>query len=148
MSITQKDYIMRLLELFAESLRRIIELRTQGQPAESLDALQETAGQIFGSSLPLIDSLDAESAVDVLVEPEKVEMYARLAEEEAELLAALGHAGDAVEARLRALEMYLERTRLSPPVDEETAARIVELSGKLDVEQLDGRHRSLLDGLT
>lgn len=148
MSITQKDYIMRLLELFAESLRRIIELRTQGQPVESLDALQETAGQIFGSSLPLIDSLDAESAVDVLVEPEKVEMYARLAEEEAELLAALGHAGDAVEARLRALEMYLERTRLSPPVDEETAARIVELSGKLDVEKLDGRHRSLLDGLT
>jgi hypothetical protein len=148
MSITQKDYIMRLLEIFAESLRRIVELRVLGRPAESLDVLQETADQIFGASLPLIDSLDAESAVDVLVEPEKVQMYARLAEEEAELLAVLGHGDEAAGTRLRALEMYLERTRLEPPVDGETTERILELGRKVDVEQLEDRHRSLLEKVT
>jgi hypothetical protein len=148
MSITQKDYIMRLLEIFTESLRRIVELKVHGKPAESLDALQDTAERIFGASLPLIDSLDAGSAVDVLVEPEKVQMYARLAEEEAELLDVLGHGDEAAGTRLRALEMYLERTRLEPPVDGETRERILELGRKVDVGQLEDSHRSLLEKVT
>ncbi|MBW2262931.1 MAG: hypothetical protein JRG91_13220 [Deltaproteobacteria bacterium] len=138
---------MRLLEAFAESLRRLIDLKAQGKPDEALDAVQETADQLFGSSLPLIDSLDAESAVDIIVEPEKVEMYARLAEEEAEILALLGHPDQAVEGRLRALEMFLERTRMSPPIDEEMKRRISELSSKVGTKHLDDRCRSLLDAV-
>lgn len=136
---------MRLLEAFAESLRRLIDLKARGKPREALDAVQETANQLFGSSLPLIDSLDPQSAAEILVEPEKVEMYARLAEEEAEVLALLGDLEQADEGRLRALEMYLERTKMSPPIDEETEKRISELSSKVDTEQLDDRYRSLLE---
>ncbi len=147
MSITHKDYIMRLLEAFAESLSRILELKVRGRPGESLEAVQETADQLFGSSLPLIDSLDPESAVDILVEPEKVGMYARLAEEEAELLSMLGDLDDAADARLRALELYLERTKMSPAIDGKTRKRIVNLNRKVDASQLDDRYRSLLEAV-
>jgi hypothetical protein len=72
MSITQKDYLMRLLEIFAESLGRLLDLKARGKPREALDAVQETADGIFGESMSLIESLDPESVVDILVEPEKV----------------------------------------------------------------------------
>lgn len=127
MSVTQKDYLVRQLEAFVEALRQIIELKSRGQPLESLDLLQETAEQIFGASLALVDSVDAASAADILVEPEKIEMYARLAEEESELLAALGRHEEAAARRERALEMYIERTGLPPPVDAKIEKRIRKL---------------------
>lgn len=145
MSITQKDYLLRQIEAFVEAMRKLIELKSRGQAGEALEVVQETAGQMFGSSLPVIDSLDPESAAEMLVEPEKVEMYARLAAEEAELLAMMGH--QAGERRLRALEMYLERTRMSPAIDREMKRRIGKLSRKVDVGQLDERYRALLEAV-
>jgi hypothetical protein len=144
MSITQKDYLMRLLEVFAESLSRLIAFKAQGKSDEALEVVQETAGQIFGSSLPLIDSLDAQSAAELIVEPEKIEMYARLAEEEAGIFDELGDGEQARELRLRALEMYLERTRLPTDIDDELKKRIVQLGRSVPSEALDERYRSFL----
>jgi hypothetical protein len=145
MSVTQKDFLLRQIEAFVESLRKLIELKSRGEPGEALEVVQETAEQIFGSSLPVIDSLDPESAADMLVEPEKVEMYARLAEEEAEILAMLGQ--KVGERRLRALEMYLERTRMSPAIDKEMKRRIGKLSKKVDRGQMGERYRALLEAV-
>jgi len=147
-SITQNDYILRLLEAFAESLARIARHRARGEAEESLDRVTETAEQVFGTSLPLIDSVDPESAVDLLADPAKVWMYARLTEEEASTLDLLGHDDDAAGCRARALALYLERTRMDPAIDAETTERIQALGSKVDPADLDDRHISLLTAIS
>jgi len=131
MSISRKDYLLRLLEAFAEALRRLADLKTRGRRQEALDLVRETADRIFGSSLPLVDSMDPASAADLLGEPERLVMYARLVEEEAEISAMLGHHDRAGEGLLRARELLDERASMSPPMDEETRRRMRLLERKV-----------------
>lgn len=143
MSIAQRDYIMRLIAQFAQVLGRLLGLRKAGKLDEAQKLLDETANGIFGSLRSMIDQVDASSAAGLLGGRDKVLVYAALTAEEAEIAAARGQTRKAQSRRRRALELYLEASRLGE-LDEAARERITELRGFVNVDELDEKHRDLL----
>jgi Family of unknown function (DUF6483) len=146
MSIARRDYILRLIEQFAEMLARIVGLRKAGQLDEAQKLASETADGIFGSLRAMIDQVDASTAAGLLSAREKIAVYAALTAEEAEIVALKGDARKAHARRRRALELYLEASRLGE-LDDHSRADIEVLRQVVDVSRLETRYRELLGRL-
>lgn len=144
MSIARRDYIVRMIEQFAETLGRILGARKRGDLDEAERLLRESADGIFGSTRSMLDALDPASASALLGSPEKTRIYAALTAEEAEILAARGNAPKARTAHRRALELYLESVRGPSAIDPRTREAITALRGDVDEERLGARYREQL----
>lgn len=143
MSIAQRDYIMRLIAQFAQVLGRLLGLRKAGKLDEAQKLVDETANGIFGSLRLMIDQVDASSAAGLLGGRDKVLVYAALTAEEAEIAAARGQTRKASTRRRRAIELYLEASRLGE-LDDASRDRITELRQVVSIDELDPRYRELL----
>ena len=146
MSVARRDYILRLIEQFAQALARIIGLRKSGKLDEAQKLANETADGIFGSLRLMIDQVDASTAAGLLGTREKIAVYAALTAEEAEITALKGDARKARGRRRRALELYLEASRLGD-LDTHSRANVEVLRQAVDLLQLDARYRELLERL-
>jgi len=146
MSIAQRDYIMRLIAQFAQVLARLLGLRKSGKLDEAQQLLDETANGIFGSLRSMIDQVDASTAAGLLGGRDKVVVYAALTAEEAEIAAARGQTRKTSSRRRRALELYLEASRLGQ-LDETSRAGLMELQRTVNLDELDPRYRELLERL-
>lgn len=146
MSVARRDYILRLIEQFAQALARIIGLRKSGKLDEAQKLANETADGIFGSLRLMIDQVDASTAGGLLGTREKIAVYAALTAEEAEITALKGDARKARGRRRRALELYLEASRLGD-LDTHSRANVEVLRQAVDLLQLDARYRELLERL-
>jgi hypothetical protein len=146
MSIAQRDYIMRLIAQFGQALARLLGLRKAGKLDEAQKLVDETANGIFGSLRSMIDQVDASSAAGLLVAREKIVVYAALTAEEAEIAAARGQTRKAASRRRRALELYLEASRLGE-LDEVSRAGVTELQHAVNLDELDPRYLELLERL-
>lgn len=146
MSIAQRDYIMRLIEQFAQVLARLTGLRKAGKLDEAQKLVDETANGIFGSLRAMIDQVDASTAAGLLGAREKIAVYAALTAEGAEIAQSRGDARKAQARRRRALELYLEASRLGE-IGGDDRARIESLVQSVDRERLDARYRELLERL-
>jgi hypothetical protein len=147
MSIARRDYIMRLIEQFAQVLARIMGLRKEGKLDEAQQLVNETAEGIFGSLRSMIDKVDASTAAGLLGVHEKVTVYAALTAEEAEIAAMRGDTRKAQARRRRALELYLEASTKGG-LGGDSRARIESLLQWVDRERLDTRYRELLERLS
>src|SRR5690242_12841704 len=147
MSVVRRDYIMRLIEQFAQVLARIMGLRKEGKLDEAQKLVNETADGIFGSLRSMIDKVDASTAAGLLGGREKTAVYAALTAEEAEIAASKGDARKAQARRRRALELYLEASRLGE-LDAHSRENIESLRGLVDLERVDTRYRELLERLS
>jgi hypothetical protein len=143
MSIVRRDYILRLIEQFAELLGRIIGLRKAGKLDEAEKLASETADGIFGPLRAMIDRVDPSSAAALLGSREKIAVYAALTAEEAEIAASKGNARKAQTSRRRALELFLEASRMGS-LDGASRANLESLRQTVDLERLDDRYRELL----
>lgn len=143
MSIARRDYIMRLIEQFAQVLARIMGLRKEGKLDEAQDLVNETADGIFGTLRAMIDKVDSSSAAGLLGSREKIAVYASLTAEDAEIAALRGDARKAQTRRRRALELYLEASRLGE-LDTHSRANVELLRQWVDLERMDARYRELL----
>lgn len=146
MSIARRDYILRLIEQFAEMLGRIVGLRKSGKLDEAEKLVRETADGIFGSLRSMIDNVDPATAANLLASREKIVVYAALTLEQAEIAAAKGENRRATSRRRRALELYLEASRLGE-LDARSRANVDALRASLDVANLDQRYREWLERL-
>jgi len=146
MSIHRRDYIMRLIEQFAQVLARIMGLRKAGKLDEAQILVNETADGIFGSLRSMIDKVDASTAAGLLGGREKIAVYAALNAEEAEIAALKGDGRKAQARRRRALELYLEASRLGE-LDAHSLAAIELLRQAVDVDRIDARYREWLERL-
>lgn len=147
MSIARRDYILRLIEQFAQMLARIVGLRKAGKADEAEKLVRETADGIFGSLRSMIDSVDASTAANLLGAREKISVYAALTTEEAEIAVLKGDGRKAFSRRKRALELYLEASRLGE-LDEHSRANVEALRRFVDERRIDARYRDLLEKLS
>jgi hypothetical protein len=145
-SIAQRDYIMRLIAQFAQVLGRLLGLRKAGKLDEAEKLVEETANGIFGSLRSMLDQVDASSAAGLLGGRDKVLVYAALTAEEAEIAAARGQTRKASAQRRRAIELYLEASRLGD-LDAAARDRITELRQTVPTDELEERYRELLERL-
>lgn len=146
MSIARRDYILRLIEQFAEVLARIMGLRKSGKLDEAQKLANETADGIFGSLRAMIDQVDPSTAAGLLGARDKIAVYAALTAEEAEIAALRGDGRRAQTRRRRALELYLEASRLGE-LDAHSLADVEVLRNVVDVARMESRYRELLERL-
>lgn len=144
MSIVRRDYILRLIEQFAEVLARIMGLRKAGKLEDAEKLARQTSEGIFGSLFSMIEKVDSSTAAGLLSAREKIVVYAALMAEEAEIAAAKGDARKALARRRRALELYLEASRLGE-LDTHAHSQVKALRECVDVERMDMRYRQLLE---
>lgn len=144
MSIGRPDYILRIIEQFAQALARILETRKSGDLDEAERLLRETADGIFGATRSMLDALAPSSAATLLSDRNKTQIYAALTAEEAEIRALRGDDAKARAGRRRALELYLEAVRGAPEIDPLAREAIAALRTGVDEERLSARYREQL----
>lgn len=96
MPAERRDYILRLIEQAAATLRRLRERLAGGATAgEIAREAREAQGELVGREAPLLRALDAGSALALLGDARRASVFAELLQVEA---AALRESGEKVEA--------------------------------------------------
>jgi hypothetical protein len=146
----QRDYIERLIQQCAEFLQRALALRRTGQPDRAIELVREAQDQLVGPVRPLLERLEASSAVQVAGpgEHERVRVYAALVGEEGLIYAQLGDSASAYLCCRRAVELYAALSLAGVRIAPEDLERIALLRGALGrSDGLDDRYRVELDRL-
>ena len=140
----ERDYVLRLIQLFARAMAQILGLKRAGKLDEALEAVRLTADEIFGTLRTTLDAIDPQSAARLLSSQEKIEAYAMLTAEEASILELMGDATRAKSGYRRALSLYLEAVLLELKISNDASAAISELRSKVDESKLPGRYQDAL----
>jgi len=120
MSVVQRDYIERMIEQAALAFAQILELVRAGDLDPAMILLQKTRDLVLGPMRPVLERLDASSAVELLgkYEMDRLRMYAALLGEEGAIHERRGMPARAELCYRRALELYaatsLASARLNP----------------------------------
>jgi hypothetical protein len=142
MSAVQRDYIERMIEQAVQALAQILELVRAGDLDPALILVHKTRDLVLGPMRPVLERVDAASAVDLVgkYELDRLRMYAALLGEEGAIHDLRGDPARAEHCFHRALDLYaaisLAGTRLKA-VDLE---RIVLLLPKVEAGNIDRRY--------
>jgi hypothetical protein len=140
--VIQRDYIERLIEQCADALRRMLHLREIGRVDEALQLLGDTVERLLGPLRPMVERLEASSAVAVAgrSQLDRLRMYAALVGEEALIHHSRGDSARAYLSGRRALELYAAISLAGTPPDESDRQRMTVLAGLVPVGHLDARY--------
>lgn len=146
----QRDYIERLIEQCAEFLRRALQLRKAGEIEPSLQVLREAQAEIAGRLRPLLERLEATSAVEIagLGERERVRLFAGLVAEECLTYRELGSRTSEHLCGRRALELYAALAQAATPLDSADRTRIAAVMLSVKLRELDPRYHEDLRRLS
>lgn len=104
MSPQQEDYLLRMIRMAFQVVQRL-RARLLGGPAEAEEVVREARdaqGELLGPLAGAMAALDADTAVGLLRDRERLEAWAELLRVEAEAHRVLGDAARAEAAELRA----------------------------------------------
>ena len=152
MSPVRQDYLLKMIEAAFEAVRRIRKRRQDGGFADAARDADAAIDELLGPQAAIAARLDPATAAQLLRDPERVALWARLLAERA---AALHDAGDQPAARAtgrRALETAVEawlledeQRRLTAPLLEILAEALAMARRWDDPAALSARHRAGLD---
>jgi hypothetical protein len=108
MSAVQRDYVERMIEQVAQAIGEIVQLVRAGQFDPALIIVRKTYEAVLGPLQPVLERLDAASAVELLgtFESDRIRMYAALLSEEGTIRELRGETARAQLCYSRALELY------------------------------------------
>jgi hypothetical protein len=108
MSAVQRDYVERMIEQVAQAIGEIVQLVRAGQFDPALIIVRKTYEAVLGPLQPVLERLDAASAVELLgaFESDRLRMYAALLSEEGTIRELRGETARAQLCYGRALELY------------------------------------------
>ncbi len=136
----REDYIIRLIKQLGAFLARIAGKRREGDFEGALDEAGKAWDDLIGQPpRELVDVLDTHTLADLLGEPAKMRVAARLLVEEGRAYAGKSDPVHAAICYRRAWELHLE-ARVIEPSDEDDVA-ISELARLVPANQLDPRYR-------
>jgi len=137
----ERDLIVRQIKQLAALVARVLTGKMLAPEAE--EELRRSTREMLGVEAELLGALDARSAADLLARSERIALYARIVSAQAEVRARTGDAPGANEERRRALQLWIE-AGLRGPLDDEGAAAVAALEGKVARSDLPERHRAWL----
>jgi hypothetical protein len=143
-SLTRRDYLLRMIEQFTNAMSRITGARLDGDPDAALLLARETADGILGPLGPMLDRLDAASARALLGDDTRLRIYAALTAEQGRAHALKGEAARAQTELRRALELYLEALPPHGAIAEDVGRPITELRVEVDVAKLSPAYQRTL----
>jgi hypothetical protein len=106
MGVHQRDYILRLIERIAAVLARAMRRKNEGDAAGARGDLAQATAELLGPAGQMVPYVDVRTAVDLLSDAERVWLYARLLDADADMQDALGQ--DSQRTRGRAIELMRE----------------------------------------
>lgn len=104
--ILDKDFIKRLIQQLARVLAAALNLRKAGKNEEALQYIRSASGDLLGLDWDVLQFGGMGAAVQLLQNPDRIRTYARLVEEEAHTLEAMGEREKAAESFKRARNLY------------------------------------------
>jgi len=104
------DYIMRLIEMFTESMRKIIKMEKEGKNEEALEAIGETYRNLLGLNPEIIHILEVEDLKNLMeytgiINDQKMQILAELLIKEGDLMLQAKNKNVAKQRYLKALEL-------------------------------------------
>jgi predicted NACHT family NTPase len=149
----RQDYLLRMIEQAFEVLRRILKRRQDGDLVQAVREADGAVDEILGPAAAIALRLDSFTAAQLIREPERVALWARVTAEKAEALRELGDEPGARAAGRRALELSLEawlledeQRRLTPALREVLAEALEMARAWAAPDPLSDRHRAALEG--
>ena len=140
-----QDYIIRIIQQVVEAIARMIGKREQGDYQGALRQA-EAAYDLLGIPPDLAAAMDSESLADLLGNPEKIRMMARLSQQEGEVYRATGDPLTGTARFRRAAELMLE-ARIRDPRPED-AGVLQELFRHFPTASLAAKYRGVADTVT
>jgi hypothetical protein len=106
--MVQRDYVVRMIEQFAQAIGEIVALVRAGEFDLALIVVRRTHDLVLGNLGPVLERLDAASVVDLIGKHDldRVRMYAALLSEEGTIRELRGEAPRAQYCFSRALDLY------------------------------------------
>jgi hypothetical protein len=108
----RRDYLMRQIQELAQCVARLLGLTAKGAWAEADRTLDEAYRTLLGLPKAMVERLDIATVLTVIQSPDKVDLAAKLLDEEAKLCTAKG---DKVAAERLAKRADLLRNSLPEP---------------------------------
>ncbi len=102
----ERDFLKRQIRALAQLALRI--LGSKRRPDDTIQELRRAASDALGVDADVLQRVDVATAASLLVDPERIQAYAWVLAEEAELLA---DAAAADAARRRSLALFREAFR-------------------------------------
>ena len=146
MSVVQRDYIERMIEQFAQAIGEIVQLIRAGQFDPALIVVRKTSELVLGPLLPVLERLEAASAVELVgtYELDRIRMYAALLGEEGAIRELRGQPERAQQCYSRALELYAAISLSGARLKNADWERVVELQPKIEAGTIDSRYQEEL----
>jgi len=133
MSVVQRDYIERMIEQAAQAFAQILDLVRAGDLDLAMILLRKTRDLVLGPMRPVLERVDAASAVELVgkYEMDRLRMYAALLGEEGALHERRGKPARAELCYRRALELYAATSLAGAPPKPADRERIALLQPKV-----------------
>ncbi len=107
MAWRQQDYILRLIEQVGAAIQRAFGLRDTGAPEIALYELRAAVNELLGPAAPLVSQVDVETAINIVGDPQRLALLARLLAAEADIQRTMED--DDAAGRLRHRAIYMAR---------------------------------------
>ena len=142
MSAVQRDYIERMIEQVSQAFAQILELVRAGDLDPALILVHKTRDLVLGPMRPVLERVDAASAVDLVgkYELDRLRMYAALSGEEGAIHERRGESARAAQCYLRALDLYAAISLAGARLKAVDMERIALLQPKVDAGNIDKRY--------
>ncbi len=104
------DYIMRLIEMFSKSMRKILRMEREGKVEEALETIGETYRNLLGLNPEIIHIMEVEDIKNLIeytgiMDEHKIQILAKLLIKEGDLLLQAKDKKIAKQRYLKALEL-------------------------------------------
>ncbi|RKZ18938.1 hypothetical protein DRQ17_02195 [bacterium] len=104
------DYIMRLIEMFSESMRKILRMEREGKVEEALETIGETYRNLLGLNPEIVHIMEVEDIKNLIeytgiMDEHKIQILAKLLIKEGDLLLQAKDKKIAKQRYLKALEL-------------------------------------------
>jgi hypothetical protein len=142
MSAVQRDYIERMIEQVVQAFAQILELVRAGDLDPALILVHKTRDLVLGPMRPVLERVDAASAVDLVgqYELDRLRMYAALLGEEGAIHELRGDSARAEQCYHRAVDLYAAISLAGTRLKAADLERIIMLLPKLDPANIDRRY--------
>ena len=149
MSAVQRDYIERMIEQVAQAFAQILELVRAGDLDPALILVHKTRDLALGPMRPVLERVDAASAVDLVgkYELDRLRMYAALLGEEGAIHDRRGDSMRAEQCYLRALDLYAAISLAGARLKAVDLERIALLLQEVEAGNIDKRYNEELQRL-
>lgn len=120
MALVQRDHILRMIERIAAAIARILKRKTDGDLVGARQEVRQATIELLGASSAMALMVDSRTAANLVSDPRRLRLWARLLEEDSAILRELQHDKEAASVDRRIVELLLEAWAREKEWDEET----------------------------